>query len=75
MAELGLRVGKLGKASVTYEVALFEKGVEEIKAAGDFVHVFVERSTGKPAKDGMTQEMRQNLERIYVAPLSNGSKL
>ncbi|KAK1447954.1 thioesterase superfamily protein [Colletotrichum cuscutae] len=43
VAQLALRVNKLGKSSVTYEIALFEKG---------FTHVFVERSTGRNAEGG-----------------------
>ncbi|KAF7563208.1 hypothetical protein G7046_g925 [Stylonectria norvegica] len=73
VADLALRVNKLGKSSVTYEVAVFEKGVDEVKAVGEFVHVFVERSTGKPAKSGMNEYLRQGLERLYVGP--NSSKL
>lgn len=73
VAELALRVNKLGKSSVTYEVALFERGADEVKAVGEFVHVFVERSTGRPAKSGMNDDLRRGLERIYVT--SEDSKL
>ncbi|KAK1579533.1 thioesterase superfamily protein [Colletotrichum navitas] len=66
VAELALRVNKLGKSSVTYEIALFEKGVEQVRAVGEFVQVFVERSTGRPTASGMTDEMRRGLERIQV---------
>ncbi|KAL6874731.1 HotDog domain-containing protein [Trichoderma novae-zelandiae] len=34
VAEVGVRVIKLGKSSVTYEVALFERGCDEVKAVG-----------------------------------------
>ncbi|KAH6980652.1 HotDog domain-containing protein [Ilyonectria sp. MPI-CAGE-AT-0026] len=73
VAELGLRVNKLGKSSVTYEVAIFELGVEEVKVVGQCVHVFVERSTGRPSKSGMSPVLRQGLEKLYVRP--NTSKL
>lgn len=66
VAEVGVRVNKLGKSSVTYEAALFEKGVEGVKAVNQFVHVFVERETGRPAATGMTDTMRKGLERILV---------
>jgi acyl-CoA thioester hydrolase len=75
VADLGLRVVKLGKSSVTYEVALFEQGTEEVKAVSEFVHVFVERETGKPAKEGMTPMMRSGLERLYNKPTTTNSKL
>ncbi|GKT50905.1 uncharacterized protein ColSpa_11086 [Colletotrichum spaethianum] len=66
VAELALRVNKLGKSSVTYEIALFEKGVDQVRAVAEFVHVFVERSTGRPTASGMTDEMRRGLEQIQV---------
>ena len=75
VAELCMRVNKLGRASVTYEIALFEKGVDEVKAVGEFVHVFVERASGKPGIDGMTKAMREGLERIYTETATSTSKL
>lgn len=46
--EMGLRVGKLGNSSVQYELALFREGEPEARAAGRFVHVFVERASNRP---------------------------
>jgi acyl-CoA thioester hydrolase len=66
VAELGLRVNRLGSSSVTYEIGLFEKDVDGVKAVCEFVHVFVERSTGRPAKTGMVEDMRSGLEKIYA---------
>jgi len=71
VAELGLRVRKIGKSSVTYEVALFEKGVKEVKSVGSMIHVFVDRSTGRPAAQGMNRSLKEGFERI----LSEASKL
>lgn len=68
VAELALRVNKLGKSSVTYEVAVFERGVDEVKAVGEFVHVFVERATGKPSKNGMNAFLREGLDKLFVRP-------
>ena len=62
VAELGLRVAKLGKSSVEYEFALFEKGVEGVKSVGGSTHVFVERATGRPRKEGMEEGVRRGLE-------------
>jgi acyl-CoA thioester hydrolase len=70
VAELGLRVNKLGKSSVTYEFALFEKGVEEVKSVGEFVHVFVDRETGRPATSGMNESLKKGLEKILVRETS-----
>jgi acyl-CoA thioester hydrolase len=56
----------LGKSSVTYEVALFQKGVDEVKSVGEFVHVFVDRDTGRPAASGMHGDLKEGLQRILV---------
>ncbi|UNI15505.1 hypothetical protein JDV02_002033 [Purpureocillium takamizusanense] len=66
VAEVGVRVAKLGRSSVTYEVAVFERGVDAVRAVGSFVHVFVERATGRPHPDGMAPELRRGLERLLV---------
>ncbi len=46
--EMGLRVARLGNSSVHYELALFLEGEREARAAGRFVHVFVERHGSRP---------------------------
>ncbi|KAI9150408.1 thioesterase family protein [Paramyrothecium foliicola] len=68
VAELALRVNKLGRTSVTYEIALFERGVESVKAVGEVVHVFVERATGRPSASGMALKLREGLEKIRIDP-------
>ncbi|KAI5927385.1 HotDog domain-containing protein [Camillea tinctor] len=73
VAELCLRVNKLSKSSVVYEVALFEKGVEQVKAVGELVHVFVDRTTQRPNVNGMNSQLRQGLEKLFVR--SEPSKL
>ncbi|KAI1502607.1 HotDog domain-containing protein [Biscogniauxia marginata] len=66
IAELCLRVNKLSKSSVVYEVALFEKDVEQVKAVGEFIHVFVDRATQRPNVNGMNSQLRQGLEKLLV---------
>lgn len=82
VAQLGLRVSKLGttpsetvkethsyvvgNSSVTYEIALFEKGVEEVKSVGETVHVFVDRESGRPAAKGMNDRLKSGLEKLVV---------
>ncbi|KAI4765441.1 Thioesterase/thiol ester dehydrase-isomerase [Aureobasidium sp. EXF-12344] len=61
LIDLGLRVKKLGKSSVTYEIGVFERGVEEVKAVGEFVHVFVDRESRRPRAEGMTPTMKEQL--------------
>ncbi len=45
----GLRVGHLGTSSVRYEIGLFRNEADIASAQGHFVHVYVDRATGKPA--------------------------
>ena len=66
VADLGLRVNKLGKSSVTYEIALFERGIEDVKSVGEFIHVFVDRETGRPAVNGMSSSLKQGLQKLLV---------
>ncbi len=42
--EAGLRVARLGRSSIRYEIAIFRQGEDEAAAAGHFVHVYVRRS-------------------------------
>lgn len=64
--EVGMRVKRLGKSSVTYETAVFERGKEEVCAVGEFVHVYVEREGRRPAKEGMGPELRKALEELVA---------
>lgn len=47
--EAGLRVARLGSTSVRYEVGLFAQGDDLCAARGHFVHVYVDRTTRRPA--------------------------
>lgn len=65
--ECGLRIVKLGKASVMYEVGVFRRGDEDVKAVGGSTHVFVlqtDGQLGKPAKDGMPTSMKEGYQRL-----------
>jgi acyl-CoA thioester hydrolase len=62
--EGALRVGKLGSASVRYEIALFAAGSEEPAAEGWFVHVFVDRATRRPVP--IEGRLRASLEALAV---------
>jgi acyl-CoA thioester hydrolase len=66
VAELALRVNKLGKSSVTYEIALFEKGNKAVKSVGQIIHVFVDRDSGRPTSQGMNLALRQGLEKLLI---------
>ena len=60
--EACLRVGKLGRSSVRYELALFGEGAEAPAATGWFVHVFVERA-GRSTVE-IPARLRAALERL-----------
>ena len=66
VVDLGLRVSKLGKTSVTYEIGVFEQEGEDVKAVGGFTHVFCDRKTFRPQAAGMCKEVREGLERLLV---------
>jgi acyl-CoA thioester hydrolase len=60
----GLRVGKLGRSSVRYEIGLFGEGRDEPAAEGWFVHVFVDREQRRPVD--IPPGLRAALERLVV---------
>lgn len=62
--DLGLRVNKLGKSSVTYEVGVFEQGKEEVKVVGGYTHVFIERGGRKVDGKGMEKGVREGLRSL-----------
>ena len=62
--EGGLRVGKLGNSSVTYELAIFKRGESSAVAAGSFTHVFVERETQRPRP--IPDRIRGALQKLKV---------
>ena len=63
--EGALRVGRLGRSSVRYELALFKEGVAAPAATGEFVHVFVDRATRRPVE--IPPPLRAALERLIVS--------
>ncbi|KAG6005224.1 hypothetical protein E4U54_000375 [Claviceps lovelessii] len=75
VAEVGLRVVRLGRASVTYELGLFERDVPGVKAVCEFVHVVVERATGRPGREGLPGGLRGGLERLRAVDGKGESKL
>lgn len=64
LLEAGVRIEHLGNRSVRYGIAIFRKGEQEARAAGFFVHVFVERATMKPVP--IPEALRAALQRYLV---------
>ncbi|HUQ00066.1 MAG TPA: thioesterase family protein [Aeromicrobium sp.] len=61
---VGLRVGRLGDRSVTYELAVFTADGDDAVVNGYFSHVFVDRETRRPT--AMPADIRTALERLVV---------
>ena len=55
----GLRVGRIGTSSVTYEIGLFGEGAGETAARGHFTHVYVAEKTRRPVP--LSATMRETL--------------
>jgi len=62
--EGGLRIAKIGRSSVRYEIALFKPGETEAAAQGHFVHVYVDRETRRPVP--LPDAMRAALEAVHA---------
>ncbi len=60
--EAHLRVGRLGRTSVRYEIMLARGGADEPAATGWFVHVFVNRESRRPVE--IPDRIRGALERL-----------
>jgi acyl-CoA thioester hydrolase len=63
--DAGIRVGRLGKSSVRYEIGLFGVEDELARAEGHLVHVFVDRASNTPVP--IPAGIRAALERLVVA--------
>jgi acyl-CoA thioester hydrolase len=64
--DAGLRVAKLGRSSVTYEIGLFRRGEATPSAVGRFVHVWVDRATQRPVP--IPAPIRRALEPLVIEP-------
>ncbi len=60
----GIRVTKIGKSSVRYEVGLFKEKEELSSADGFFIHVYVDRKTNKPIT--LDYNFKNALDTIFV---------
>lgn len=62
---VGIRVARIGRSSVRYELAVFRNDDDAAAAEGHFVHVFGERGSQKPVT--IPDASRAILETILVA--------
>ena len=58
----GINVDKIGNSSVTYRVGIFSKEDDTALAQGHFVHVYVNKESGRPVP--VPQDLRRVLETI-----------
>ena len=62
----GLRVAKLGRSSIRYEIGIFRDDEQDAAAYGHFVHVFVERAAERSAP--VPAAIRTALVRLMDGP-------
>jgi len=65
VVDCGVRVARIGRSSVRYEVGMFAEGDPDPAAFGFFVHVFVDRATMRPTD--LPERLRASLEKLVVA--------
>ena len=65
--QAGLRVDRIGRSSVRYEIGLFAEGADECAAAGHFVHVYVDRAGRRPVPE-LPAALRAALDKLVVLP-------
>jgi acyl-CoA thioester hydrolase len=46
--DVGVRVTRLGRSSITYGLGIFDAASDQIAAAGHWVHVYIDKGTRKP---------------------------
>lgn len=61
----GLRVARVGNSSVRYEIGVFRNAEQAASAQGSFIHVYVDRTTRRPAP--LPTALRAAVERILVS--------
>jgi acyl-CoA thioester hydrolase len=64
LIHVGLKVVHLGNSSVKYQLAIFKNDDDIASAAGNFVHVYVNRSTNKPTP--IPQNVREILAGLIL---------
>ncbi|OAN44796.1 thioesterase [Paramagnetospirillum marisnigri] len=62
----GIRIDQMGRTSARYGLALFEQGCDEAAAEGHWIHVFVERDSGRPTP--IPDDIRAVFERFRRIP-------
>ena len=66
--QCGLRVAQLGRSSVRIEIGLFRDEDDAAAAEGHFVHVYVERESGRPVAK-MPEPLQMLFDSLRTPPL------
>ncbi|HSK98669.1 MAG TPA: thioesterase family protein [Euzebyales bacterium] len=64
--DVGLAVSRLGRSSVSYQLAVLRADEESPSAVGRFVHVYIDRATGRPVP--IPDVLGRVLEPLVVSP-------
>jgi len=59
--EVGLRAGRVGRTSITWELGIFDASSPDPAATGSFTHVFVDPATSRPVP--VPERVRAAVER------------
>ncbi len=62
--DIGIRLGRLGSSSITYELAIFRKGDDEPSAICKFTHVYVD--AGSRAKVLLTETQKSAVQDLVA---------
>ena len=63
--DAALRVARIGRSSVRYEIAIFAPGTDLAAAQGHFIHVYVDRQSRRPVE--LPADLRAFLESLQLA--------
>jgi len=63
--DAGIRVARIGKSSVRYEIGIFRSDDETAAAQGYFVHVYVDRVSSRPIP-ALPEDLREVLRPLLV---------
>ncbi|KAF9049612.1 thioesterase superfamily protein-like protein [Hymenopellis radicata] len=64
MISLGLRVTKVGRSSVSYEVGVFPDDAQQPAAVGGYTHVFVDSESRKSVTIRLHQQLETGLKAL-----------
>ncbi|MFJ4658391.1 acyl-CoA thioesterase [Nocardia sp. NPDC088792] len=69
MLKVGIRIKRLGRSSISYELAIFRDAGDDLQlaATGTFVHVYVDNETRKPIP--IPAVIRAAAEPLVVVPV------